>query len=511
MIRERVYLVIFLSILSIYGSNLICQSYCDNKYDHIWIMGGIDIDTTEDRYGGFEINFNTIPVSINKNPKYYQLIFQNASMSTRTGNLIFYTNGCLVLNVLDDQMENGDSLNPGNLHEDFCLDIGYLGFQNMVVLPDSYNDSIYYLFHIDHKNNLDPNLPFNFIPENIYCTTIDMAMYNGLGMVRDKNRVVVRDTTMLGGPMSAVKHANGMDWWIITPNRWTNSHNIILVDKDGPHFDFKQHIGATPDSNSTGGQGKFSPDGSRFAWYHPDNGIYLYDFDRQEGRLSNFMNIEIPPFSGVTGGLEFSPSGKFLYVNHDTSLFQVDLMSSDIQASLTHIADYDKFVDVTATPFFYMERTPDHRIFLNIISGSQWLHVIQEPDKKGKACRFEQHAIKLPTVNNFTLPHFPNYRLGPIGEPLCDSIWVSTVYPEQISESKYKIGPNPTSGYFRIFQKEDSEKEDFKVSIIGMNGRIFLHSKESELDLTGLPPGVYFCKIIDASGYVQIEKIVTLE
>jgi len=158
-----------------------------------------------------------------------------------------------------------------------------------------------------------------------------------------------------------------------------------------------------------------------------------------------------------------------------------------------------------------MERTPDNRIFMNVVNGSQYFHVIQEPDKKGLNCKFEQHAIKLPFVNNFTLPHFPNYRLGALGEPLCYSIWVSTEFPVIQSGIKYKVGPNPASGYLRVYPIDDTKKEEYEVSIIAMNGMEYVRSSEMELDLTGLPPGVYLCKIIDDSGFIQIEKIVALE
>ena len=48
---------------------LVCQSYCDSKYDYVWILGGQDNEDMEDKYGGTEINFNYSPASFNKHPK----------------------------------------------------------------------------------------------------------------------------------------------------------------------------------------------------------------------------------------------------------------------------------------------------------------------------------------------------------------------------------------------------------------------------------------------------------
>ena len=39
------------------------------------------------------------------------------------------------------------------------------------------------------------------------------------------------------------------------------------------------------------------------------------------------------------------------------------------------------------------------------------IHVINNPDAKGKACDFQQHGLKLPTYTE-SIPLFPNYRLG---------------------------------------------------------------------------------------------------
>lgn len=497
-------------LLLVYNSVINSQAYCDSKYNYIWIMGDMDTDTvTTDKYGGCEINFNTSPPSYELHPKSAGITFQNASMSSKEGELIFYSNGCTVYNKLDAIMENGDSLNPGEIYEFGCPSSGYVGYQNMISIPDSYNDSIYYLFHISLQFNPKPNPLIIVQSQFLYFTKINIYLNSGNGKVIDKNIPIIGDTNMIATPLTAVKHANGLDWWLITPDRWGNSFNLILLNESGPQYFGKQFIGTNTSPFAEGGQGKFSPSGDRFAWYHPENGLFLYDFDRENGELSNFEHIVIPFGDFITGGCEFSPSGRFLYVNHNTSLFQLDLLVEDIQNSLTHIADFDGFADPLPTAFFYMERTPDRKIIMNLVNGSQWLHVIQEPDKRGQACHFEQHTLKLPTVNNFTLPHFPNYRLGPLGEPQCDSIWVSTDHPEEgVTMNQYKVAPNPTFGNLRIRTFDNGYVENIKVSIYDTSGSLVLSSKQTEIDLSDLPSGVYICRITDDTGNVQIEKVV---
>src|SRR5687767_10435630 len=105
---------VFLMILC---NHIYSQSYCENRHDYTWIMGGVDFDTTNDQHGGFEINFNTSPPIIKLHPKWYRMSFQNLSMSSAEGDLVFYSNGCLVLNKLDLEMENGDYINPGEVYD----------------------------------------------------------------------------------------------------------------------------------------------------------------------------------------------------------------------------------------------------------------------------------------------------------------------------------------------------------------------------------------------------------
>lgn len=489
-------------------SKAICQSFCDLKYDYVWIMGDVDVDTILNEYGGCEINFNNSPISFEFHPKSIENPFQNGSICSKSGDLLFYSNGCTILNKDDAEIQNGDSLNPGEIYNQRCPLYGYLGLQNMLFIPDTYNDSIYYLFHIDIIYNRNIGAPFVLQPEHLYCTTINAYADSGKGKIVRKNEIIIQDTSMLGDPLTAVKHANGLDWWLITPNRWTNSFNRILLDRNGPHFEGRQYIGFERNPYGEGGQGKFSPDGSHFAWYHPIGGLFLYDFNRKTGLLSNFKQIDTPQVDFISGGCEFSPSGRFLYVNHDTSLYQLDVLSPDIQASLTHIADFDGFADDLPTFFYIMERTPDKRIIMNVLNGSQYLHVIQEPDKKGLACRFEQHAIKLPTINNFTLPHFPNYRLGALGDTLCDTLSVSTLNPQNENSDLFRIVPNPASEIVSIIPVDDQNHDGLSVSFFDLLGHQVKSSDLNNIDVRNLPAGIYILRITTHQKILQLSRLV---
>lgn len=263
-----------------------------------------------------------------------------------------------------------------------------------------------------------------------------------------------------------------------------------------------QTVGELHSDKSSGAQGRFSPDGSKFAWYHPWNGIFMFEFDRSTGTLSDFNKIEVSQGANQNGfaGLEFSPSGRFLYISNYFSLFQLDMKAEDLAASLTHIADYDGFADPEPfyTSFLYMARTQDKRIFMNPQSGSQWLHVIQEPEKKGVDCRFEQHVIQLPTVNNFAFPFFPTYTLGALGEPLCDTMTVADgfVSPNTLGLSVYPVPVDNT-----LYLNADTEISG--ASIYSVTGRLLSSYHQpniSSLDVTMLPMGLYFLHVTNKVG-----------
>jgi hypothetical protein len=223
--------------------------------------------------------------------------------------------------------------------------------------------------------------------------------------------------------------------------------------------------------------------------------------------LYNFQHIIVPKTNFITGGCEFSPSGRFLYINTDTSLFQLDLASEDIQGSLTLVANFDGFGDPLPAVFFFMERTPDKRILMNVLNGSQYLHVIQKPDERGIACQFEQHAIKLPTINNFTLPYFPNYRLGAIGEELCDSI--TAIYDKLNDPWKFGVFPNPSMNYLNIvtpISLKFLEIFDYAGTLVYRkdgNAEDFI-----SVDISLLPNGIYLIRGRGSNGVIMNEQFI---
>ncbi|MBL7797935.1 MAG: PKD domain-containing protein [Saprospiraceae bacterium] len=103
---------------------------------------------------------------------------------------------------------------------------------------------------------------------------------------------------------------------------------------------------------------------------------------------------------------------------------QYDLWAANIPASRQVVAVYDGFKDPFSTTFYMLQLAPDGKIYGSATNGTQYLHVIHNPDVAGTDCQYQQHGIRLLKYNDFSLPNFPNYRLGPLDGSPCDTLGI---------------------------------------------------------------------------------------
>ncbi len=106
-----------------------------------------------------------------------------ATISSYSGTLLFYTNGCSIANYQNEMLENGDNINAGSIFNSYCSGTtsGYpSGTQSTIVLPLPQSDSIYYLFH---KRVILITNPLNILTLEILYSVVDMSANNGAGQV----------------------------------------------------------------------------------------------------------------------------------------------------------------------------------------------------------------------------------------------------------------------------------------------------------------------------------------
>lgn len=440
-------LIVSYIILNTFGNAL-----AQVKGDYIWVLGQNDRDEVEPRGYVFDFNKrNTDFLYSRKNN--IGMSDCNASICDAAGNLLFYYNGCYVMNRDAEIMENGDSLNYDEWINVFwggeCF-FGYAGCQDVMILPDNYKESIN---HVLHKPRLFNG--FNIRDSvQLWHSVVDLSMNNGLGRVTQKNEVVYRDKNLLVQYLTAISHENQKDWWIVQPVANDSMIVVFLLDEAGIRLYSEQNSHRYFDRgmSSAGGTAKFSPDGKRYAIYNNADDLLIYEFDRATGELT--FDERVVPIDtsgyGIFCSVEWSPNSRFIYTATMTKLHQIDTWEDDIQKDGVRLIDtYNGTKDPFSTNFFLMAQAPDCKIYMSPTNGSYSYHVINQPDELGTACDFIQNGIKLPDPSNgASFPNFPRFRVDE--EEKCDPTITSVFGDRVYYRRELEVYPSPSTGLFTI-------------------------------------------------------------
>ncbi|MBK9270630.1 MAG: T9SS type A sorting domain-containing protein [Saprospiraceae bacterium] len=436
--------------------------------------------------------------------------YTNACISDIDGKLKSYSNGCQINNSAFEHMENGQQINPGQVHRENCPAGRYpVGEQGAVFIPDPGDSMRYYLLHASGVIQDFPELKFWI--DAIRYSIIDLRYNNGLGKVISKNVPIIKDSTTLAA-MAVVKHSDNSSYWIIVKKFVSNVYDRFLIDRIGINYIGSQTIGDTTHSDfGLGGQTMFSPnDGKKMMIYSPYlDGIFLFDFDRNSGLLSNYKRIHVVDSMLLDGGACFSPSGRFLYVGTYWDLYQYDLEANDINASEVHIAHWNgfRYQNIFSHMIGRMQLGPDCKIYINCRNSMKFLHVINKPDEKGLACDFRQNQLELPQTHGGFLPSFPNYRLGVA--PVCDPNLAVSVY--EIPTHRYlSVYPNPASDEVSLDAGDQNIKS---VQIIDLLGQLVYHQKINatpslNIKLRNFNPGTYIAICTLQNGSILRSKLI---
>ncbi|HSF88471.1 MAG TPA: PKD domain-containing protein [Saprospiraceae bacterium] len=242
---------------------------------------------------------------------------------------------------------------------------------------------------------------------------------------------LVSEHNYFSGTLSATRHANGRDWWVMVMEATGNKYFAFLLDPKGIRLHHSGEIEINLEEGT--GQARFSPQGNYFARmdildFDDGQNITLFSFDRCTGEL-----ILVDQFNtnfGFLTGVAFSPSERYLYADDNNHLWQWDLWASDISASQALVDTFDGFVQPgwSEMRFGPLVNGPEGRIYLIPPAGSsEFIHVIDRPDEPAADCRFLQHHIDLKVPNGCSAPNLPNFRLGPLDGSPCDTLGLNNV------------------------------------------------------------------------------------
>lgn len=421
-------------------------------------------------------------------PTFFTTDVTSANICDSSGNLLFITNGISIFDKDGNIISNGDSLSPCPYTDSkriFGLNIQ----QAALFIPTPGHKDYYHLFHYSN-DTLGMGRP-----GTLYYSLIDNT--SGVGITVKKNIQFYRAAEFREGGLTACKHANGRDYWIVQAGRPDSVYYKFLLTPDSIFGPFVQYIDPQYTSPYDIAYSKFSQDGSKYVTACYEGYITVMDFDRCSGDFSNPLTIynnasthpATDPHTGSTS-VEFSPSGRFVYAADKVNLTQYDLWSSNIQDSVeVYLAGTNDLAQLGS-----IQLAPNGKMYGSTWSGGYFfLHVINSPDEKGDTCDFQWGGYTTLTYDAVCLPNMINYKLGPLIGSTCDTVYAHL--PTAINTESYatlRIIPNPADNYAYV---EMGIQGDYEMQLLNENGQVLSTKQTRQVDIFDtehLPAGLYF-------------------
>ncbi len=420
--------------------------------NNLWLLGyqsGQIGPTTSLRAN---VDFSTGNAVVSPVTRKMKLSETQGNISDVNGNLLMSSNGIWVANATGDTMMNGGGLNPNQ----FTLDWANTSISSLnvpkgnIILPMPGDSNKYILFHMTGNYNSNPNLVLCGLA--LYYTIVDISLDNGFGEVISKNQIAFNDTLTWG--ITACKHANGRDWWLVGIRDNSNTLITVLLTPYGVSTPYYHSFANKISDMGNACQPTFSPNGNKFAFTTaiPSGNGYalktnLFDFDRCSGAFSNHRIINTPD-STFAIGTAFAANSKYLYTCARNHIFQINTDTTILKADT--IATYDGFVSVQPSNFYTMFLAPDKKIYVTSIGSVVDHHVINYPDSAGLACDVQQHSLHIPCLNFGSVPNHPNYFLGADTSTICDSLTSGLNAELRMQNAELKVSPNPARSIITI-------------------------------------------------------------
>lgn len=478
----------------------------ENKRNNSWVLGHVP---------AVVFSFNS---SLNIQNSFQQIngIKSGSSISDSNGNLLIYSTGFYIGNSSGFTIDNGAKVNSpyGNVLSDHVGGMSPYE-QTSIILPKKGNQ--YYVFSTGMSDSAAINCQqqIKCIFDVLNYSVVDMDSNAGNGKVVEKNVVLYDKQEYTNMTLTAVRHGNGKDWWLVKADCNHDQFHLFHVSADTIIGPYKYQIADTADWCNIFSQIYFSPDGAKMVSSIYSQGgapvndwteynlVDVYDFNRCTGVLNKPKRYTIPsdtvsyPYYDDKRGVCFSPDSKLLYVSTYYGIYQIDLSDTNRYNNLfihgpdTSIADFPGYSTMACGP--------DGRLYIGNYNGTrQYMSYIEYPNVKGLGCNFVPQGLWQPYTNLLTPPNMPNYGLG---VDTANGCWpLSLPNPPKEGDEMLVVYPNPASTSFTI-SCEALKGKRIQVILFNMLGQEVLSNEchfaqqKSSIDVSSIPSGVYLMKV----------------
>lgn len=317
-----------------------------------------------------------------------------------SGELIFWAGPNAIYNRYFEIMPNGSNIS-GSVSST----------QGSLIVPMPNFPNIFYVFTTTEIEGFT-------IPSRLTYSIVDINLANGLGDVLQE----VKNITLMSPIsecLSAVKHSNGLDWWIMAKGA-SNDYYSYLLTSEGLNTDpIISNVGIV-NPNITAGQSRFSPNGNKYAvvseGFTPGfigiNGLFsniqLFDFDNSNGELTNPVTLVIRDSINLNRlhGLAFSSDNSKLYVGvgpQGNRIMQYDLCLIDNST----IAQAQTYIGQLSSPYPKFQLAQNGKIYISCFNCYA-LNAINAPNEDGEDCELSEFELPLNCQFKTGLPNFPD-------------------------------------------------------------------------------------------------------
>lgn len=403
------------------------------------------------------------------------------------GQLLFYTNGCHIYGADHQILPGGEGLNPGAIFDMACDTYGYLAPKGASIATFRTRPDVYFLIHTGMENSIAHSISYG----PLYLTRIAYDTLSGAVTVLSKNEILINTEV---DPFELVRHANGNDWWLLSNEFGTSNYHKILLTPEGPTLHEVQSLGYEFPFPPCRWQRSLSasPSGERLVRFSSRCGAQFLNFDRCSGELfeAGFSHLENGVFGG--GGSAFSFDSEYVYFSrwYQVSKARFDTPPDTLRASFQPPAGY-------GGSFVHMFRDPYGRIYIAPQASEPYLHVIEPGDNEPTVAQVSFEGLMMPRRIQRTIPHYPNYELGPVAGSPCDTLLISSVDDAPKEPVRLRLYPNPAKDNTVVEMDFSGLK---RLTLYDALGRP-LHSFEStnlreEIKLDGWPAGIYYIQAV---------------